>query len=309
MSKLQIPILDLNEYEDNKSEFVRKINQGYQEYGFIGIRNHGISDQQISDTYACLKSFFELSENIKMKYHIEGIGGARGYTPFGIEVAKDSNHPDLKEFYHVGRNNHDVDPKMKPNIWPEEISEFKEIMLKLYEDLDHLGRILLKAIALALKLDENFFEDKVQIGNSILRPIHYPPIHSDTKSVRSGQHEDINVITLLVGSEQEGLEILARNGEWIPVTTIPGTIVCNIGDMLQRHCNHYYPSTTHRVINPPNASQSRYSIPFFLHYNSDVLIDTLPQFIDDEHPNRYPKAITADEYLQERLVEIGLIKK
>jgi isopenicillin N synthase-like dioxygenase len=307
MSDTIIPILDLNQFYENREQFVNDIREGYIEYGFIGIRNHDITDELISKAYQNLKTFFELNESIKMKYHIEGIGGARGYTPFGVEVAKDSNFPDLKEFYHVGRENHEVDPKMRPNIWPEEVNEFKSIMLELYKKLDLLGREVLKAIALALQLDENFFEDKVEIGNSILRPIHYPPIANETKSVRSGQHEDINVITLLVGSEQEGLEILSRKNEWIPVTTIPGTIVCNIGDMLQRHCNDYFPSTTHRVVNPPNKTDSRYSIPFFLHYNSNVIIDTLPQFIDSEHPNKYPKPITADEYLQERLREIGLI--
>jgi isopenicillin N synthase-like dioxygenase len=248
-----------------------------------------------------------------MRYHVPGSGGARGYTPFMVETAKDSRHPDLKEFWHIGR---EIDrgskyaDVMPPNLWPDEVPGLREHGYALYEALDALGRRVLRALALHIDLPETWFEDKVDVGNSILRPIHYPPITApDVPNVRAGAHEDINFITLLVGASAAGLEVLSRHGEWVPFTAEGDTIVVNIGDMLQRLSNHVYPSTTHRVVNPPGdlARQPRYSVPYFLHPNPDFLIDVLPSCVDAHNPSRYPQAITAHGYLMERLREIRLV--
>ena len=242
-----------------------------------------------------------------------GSGGARGYTPFGIETAKDSKYPDLKEFWHIGR---ELPPGSKyatvmaANLWPDEVPDFREYGYGLYEALDALGTRVLRALAVHIDLPENWFEDKTNFGNSILRPIHYPPITADdVPNVRAGAHEDINFITLLVGASAAGLEVLTREGDWLPITTEGDAIVVNIGDMLQRLTNHVYPSTTHRVTNPQdgNARKPRYSVPFFLHPNPDVVLDVLPSCISIDNPKRYATPITAHEYLLERLREIKLI--
>ena len=247
-----------------------------------------------------------------MKYHIPGGGGARGYTPFGVEPAKGSQHYDLKEFWHIGREIPDDSryrPVMPPNVWPEEVPEFKEYGLALYNALDNLGSRVLAALALHIGLPEDFFADKTNFGNSILRPIHYPPItQPDIPNVRAGAHGDINFITLLVGASAAGLEVLSKKGEWVPFTSEGDTIVVNIGDMLERLTNHVYPSTIHRVVNPPGeeARKPRYSVPFFLHPNPDFLIKTLPSCVTPDNPDRYPEPITAQEFLEQRLREIKL---
>ena len=244
---------------------------------------------------------------------VAGGGGARGYTPFGVETAKGARHFDLKEFWHIGREiprDSKYAGDMAPNLWPEEVPGFQRVGYGLYESLDALGSQVLSALALHIGLPEDYFADKTDFGNSILRPIHYPPITTDDiPNVRAGAHEDINLITLLVGASAEGLEVLSRKGEWVPFTADADTIVVNIGDMLQRLTNHVYPSTTHRVTNPPGeqARQPRYSVPFFLHPNPDFLIDVLPSTITADNPSRYPEPITAQGYLEERLREIKLI--
>jgi len=312
-----IATLDFRRLHNDRDNFVRELGAGYAEFGFVAITHHGVSAELIDAAYATFERFFALPTEVKQRYHLKGMGGARGYTGFGIETAKDSKFPDLKEFWHVGRNlppGHRYSDVMPPNLWPTEIADFEKVSYGLFAALDQLGRQMLMAIALYLQLPENFFEDKVELGNSILRPIHYPPISADnSSSVRAGQHEDINFITLLIGSSAEGLQLLRRDGSWLPVTTPKGAagdvIVVNIGDMLQRLTNHVLPSTTHRVINPEGEKrrQPRYSIPFFLHPNPDYLIETLPSCITTERPNRYPTPITAHEYLMERLREIKLI--
>ena len=309
----QIPSLDIRRFDTERAAFVAELGAAYREWGFCGIGGHGISPQLIDGAYQAFKAFFALPEETKRKYHVPGSGGARGYTPFGIETAKDSKHFDLKEFYHVGR---ELPPGSKyasvmpPNLWPEEVPEFKRYAYELYEALDALGSRVLSALALHIDLPENYFADKTNNGNSILRPIHYPPITADDiPNVRAGAHEDINFITLLVGASAAGLEVLSRKGEWVPFTAEADTIVVNIGDMLQRLSNHVYPSTTHRVVNPPGelARKPRYSTPFFLHPNPDSLISTLPGCISADNPNRYPTPITAHDYLLERLREIKLV--
>ena len=312
-----IATLDFRRLHNDRINFVRELGAGYAEFGFVAITHHGVSAELIDSAYATFERFFALPTEDKLRYHLKGMGGARGYTGFGIETAKDSKFPDLKEFWHVGRNlppGHHFQEVMPANLWPAEIADFEKVSYGLFEALDQLGRQMLMAIALYLQLPENFFEDKVELGNSILRPIHYPPIQEgNTSSVRAGQHEDINFITLLIGSSAEGLQLLRRDGSWLPVTTPKGAagdvIVVNIGDMLQRLTNHVLPSTTHRVVNPDGEKrrQPRYSIPFFLHPNPDYLIETLPSCITATRPNRYPTPITAHDYLMERLREIKLI--
>jgi isopenicillin N synthase-like dioxygenase len=310
----QVPTLDIRRFATDKDNFVAEIGKAYTEFGFCGISGHGIPDAVVENTYKAIKQFFALPNDIKAKYYKPGQGGARGYTAVGVEKAKDSNHPDLKEFWHVGR---ELDgpaphPSLYPNVWPAEVDGFKQATYALFTELEKLGNKVLEALALYLGQQQSYFADKVDYGNSILRPIHYPPIKdTSTQSIRAGQHEDINLITLLVGSNEAGLEILRRDGSWLPVTTIEGTIVVNIGDMLQRLTNHVLPSTTHRVVNPAGvaAGEPRYSIPFFMHPNPDYVIETLESCISAERPNRYPEPINSNDYLMQRLEEIGLLKK
>jgi isopenicillin N synthase-like dioxygenase len=312
MSQPQIPTLDIRRFDTDREAFVAELGAAYREWGFAGIRGHGISDEQIAGAYDAFQRFFALPEEVKRKYHVPGGGGARGYTPFGVETAKGAQHYDLKEFWHVGREiarDSKYADVMPSNLWPEEVADFREKAYGLYTALDQLGSRVLSALALHIGLPENYFADKTNSGNSILRPIHYPPITTpDIPNVRAGAHEDINLITLLVGASAAGLEVLSRKGEWVPFTADADTIVVNIGDMLQRLTNHVYPSTTHRVTNPPGdqARQPRYSTPFFLHPNPDFLIDVLPSCITADNPSRYPEPITAQGYLEERLREIKL---
>ncbi|MBZ0224088.1 MAG: isopenicillin N synthase family oxygenase [Dokdonella sp.] len=308
-----IPTLDIRRYDSDRNGFVAELGAAYREWGFAGIRNHGIPQADIDGAYAAFKAFFALPTEVKMRYHLAGGGGARGYTPFGVETAKGSQYPDLKEFWHIGREiprDSRYAQVMAPNVWPAEVPEFHARGHGLFQALDALGSRVLRALALHIGLAENFFDDKTDCGNSILRPIHYPPITApEVPNVRSGAHEDINLITLLVGASAQGLQVLSRKGEWVPFTADADTIVVNIGDMLQRLTNHVYPSTTHRVVNPPGAAgrEPRYSVPFFLHPNPDFIIDALPSCISADNPNRYPQAISSHDYLQERLREIKLI--
>jgi isopenicillin N synthase-like dioxygenase len=310
---MTIPTLDITRFDTDRAAFVADLGAAYREWGFCGIRGHGIAQAQIDRAYDVFQRFFALPEAVKKQYHVPGSGGARGYTPFGIETAKGAKHFDLKEFWHVGREiarDSNYAEVMPANLWPSEIAEFREVAYGLYTTLDQLGSRVLSALALHIDLPADWFADKTNFGNSILRPIHYPPITADNiPNVRAGAHEDINLITLLVGASAAGLEVLSRKGEWVPFTADADTIVVNIGDMLQRLTNHVYPSTTHRVVNPPGeaARKPRYSTPFFLHPNPDFMIATLPQCISAENPNRYPQPISSHEYLMERLREIKLV--
>ncbi len=308
-----VPTLDIRRYESDRDAFVAELGAAYREFGFCCISNHGIPKEFIDQSYQTFEKFFDLPDEVKRKYHIKGAGGARGYTPFKVETAKDSQFPDLKEFWHFGREiarDSKYAEVMPENIWPEEVPEFHQFGYGLFEALDALGSRVLRALALHINQPENYFDDKINFGNSILRPIHYPPImQDDVPNVRAGAHEDINFITLLVGASAEGLELLMKDGTWLPITTQGDAIVVNIGDMLQRLTNHVYPSTTHRVVNPKNenARKPRYSVPFFLHPNPDFLIDVLPQCITPDNPNRYPEPISSHDYLMQRLREIKLI--
>jgi isopenicillin N synthase-like dioxygenase len=307
-----IASVSLKDADRDPDAFAQKLGRSFEEYGFAIIANHGIPDELIHRAEVKAKAFFALPEEVKRKYLIPGGGGARGYTPFGIETAKGHKAHDLKEFWHVGRDlppGHKFRDHMPDNLWPSEVHDFRTTFTELFATFDAAGLKVLKAIARYLKIDENYFEDAVRDGNSVLRALHYPPQNEPTgEHIRAGAHEDINAITLLLGAEEAGLELLTRDGRWIPVSPKPGELVINIGDMLQRLTNGKLRSTTHRVVNPTpdRASKARYSMPFFLHFRSDFLIDPLKETIAaGEKPKWAP--ITANDYLQERLREIKLV--
>ena len=306
-----IPPVSFRDFSRDFDAFSKALGDSFARYGFAVISDHGIPDEKIEAALAATKKFFALPEAEKLKYKLP-VMGQRGYTPFGIETAKGNTHFDLKEFWHVGRDlppGHRFRNHMPDNVWPDaDVPEFHETVGWLYGALDAMGLKVLEAIATWLQLDRHFFDPTVGEGNSILRLLHYPPVPKDGPHIRAGAHEDINVITLLLGAEEAGLEVKDHDGRWIAINPPPGSLVCNIGDMLQRLVNHRLPSTTHRVVNPAPERRGfpRYSTPFFLHFNSDYLIRTLPNCVDAAHPDRYPTPITADEFLQERLREIKL---
>lgn len=307
-----IASVSLKDAERDPQGFASKLGRSFVEFGFAIVADHGIPEELISRAESKAKAFFALPDDVKRKYLIEGGGGARGYTPFGIETAKGHKAHDLKEFWHIGRDlppGHPFRDHMPDNLWPSEVPGFKETFLELFANFDRTGLTILKAIARYLGIDEHYFEDAVRDGNSVLRALHYPPQTEPTgEHIRAGAHEDINAITLLLGAEEAGLELLTRDGRWIPVSPKPGELVINIGDMLQRLTNGLLRSTSHRVVNPApeRASHARYSMPFFLHFRSDFLIDALPETVAaGEHPKWPP--ITANDYLLERLREIKLV--
>ncbi|USI74448.1 isopenicillin N synthase family dioxygenase [Sphingomonas morindae] len=292
--------------------FAARLGDSFERYGFAVVSDHGLSPALIARAEAASRALFALPDAVKRRYHRPGTGGARGYTPFGIETAKGAQAVDLKEFWHVGRElpeGHRYAGLMAPNIWPEAPEDFRETFLELFAAFDATGARILAAIALHLGLDRDFFVDPVADGNSVLRLLHYPPVTGDGPSIRAGAHEDINTITLLLGAEEAGLEILDQDGQWLSVTPGEGELAVNIGDMLQRLTNNRLRSTTHRVANPASARRgvARYSMPFFLHFRPDYRIETLPGCIDAAHPNRYPEPITAHDYLMQRLREIKLL--
>jgi isopenicillin N synthase-like dioxygenase len=310
--KPHVPVLDLRRFESDPAGLVSDAGDAYRKFGFCGFTHHGISDEVIENAYGVFKAFFQLPESVKNRYRSTA-GGQRGYTPFGVEHARDNAVPDLKEFWHTGREIGQDNPWpdiLEPNPWPDEVPKFRHHTIELYKALDHLGTRILQIIALSLGLEQHWFDQRVQLGNSVLRAIHYPPVSDrQTSAVRAAQHEDINLITLLIGSNEAGLQILSRDGEWIEVTSIPGTIVVNIGDMMKRLTNHVLPSTPHRVVNPPGekTGEARYSIPFFMHPNPDFIIETLPGCISEQNPDRYPVPVAANDFLEQRLREINLM--
>lgn len=305
-----LPILSL---DDDEARFSRQIGDSFKSFGFALVKDHGLDPDLIARAWRLTAEFFALSEAEKRGYFIQGQGGARGYTPFGTEIAKGATCHDLKEFWHIGRDlppGHPLaDESMPPNIWPSRPDGFHETFATLYAEFDRIGAIILSRIATYLGLDADWFDPAIDEGNSVLRLLHYPPT-SDASggAIRAGAHEDINLITLLLGAEEAGLELLTKQGKWLGVFPPKGALVINIGDMLQRLTNHVLPSTTHRVRNPEGArtSFSRYSMPYFLHLRSDFRFVSLPRCITPDNPDRYPVSITADDYLQERLREIGL---
>ena len=311
MTLSTLPVLSLT---DDPDTLARQLGESFRTFGFALVRDHGIDPALVDRAWRLTAEFFALPEDEKRRYAVPGLSGARGYTPFGTEIAKGAKLHDLKEFWHVGRDlpdNHPLLGSMPPNIWPAQPDHFRETFEALYAALDDTGARILSRIAVALGLQAQWFDHAIADGNSVLRLLHYPPVpDAESGAIRAGAHEDINLITLLLGAEEAGLELLAKDGTWLDINPPAGALVVNIGDMLQRLTNHVLPSTTHRVRNPAGArsAHSRYSMPFFLHLRSDFPFHTLPQCIDAEHPDRYPDTITADDYLQERLREIGLKK-
>lgn len=313
---MTIPSVDLSYFLSGdpikKENFVQALGKAYEEVGFVAVKNHGIPDELIGDLYKYVQQFFSLPLDQKRKYEIPELAGQRGYTSFGKEHAKGSDEPDLKEFYQYGqvpRDNY-KEEEYPDNVKVDQMTYFNPTFKNAYRAFERSGKALLQAIALYLGLDEHYFDSYVHNGNSILRAIHYPPITTEPKSaIRAEQHEDINLITLLVGASADGLEILTKQGDWVSVTSLPEQIVVNVGDMLQRFTNNRLRSTTHRVVNPKREfwHTSRFSIPFFLHPKSSMSLKCLDSCIYKAHPIAY-EDITAGEYLDERLKEIGLKK-
>jgi len=318
MSNVNIPRLDLNHYiigdTAQRKQFSDEIGKAFNEIGFVTITNHGLDKQLIDKLYADVKALFALPDAIKSKYEIPGLAGQRGYTGKGKETAKGFKTPDLKEFWQIGQTVVDNDPvkeEYPANVLVDEVPSFNSTTFEVYKKLERAGIYLLDAIAQYLNLPLGYFADKVHNGNSILRTLHYFPIADPDAvpddAVRAGAHEDINLITLLIGASADGLELLTRENEWFPVKAHGEDLVVNVGDMLQRLTNNKLKSTTHRVVNPPRElmKYSRYSVPFFLHPKSGMDLSCLPSCIDQDHPKQYDD-ITAGEYLDERLREIGL---
>ena len=317
MQKRTIPVVDLSKFiegnEKERAEFVQEIGDAFHNVGFVGVKNHGIPMELVNKFYAESKKFFSLPFQIKKQYEVDGLAGQRGYTAFGKEHAKQSNVGDLKEFFQIGQTVSDEDPiksEYPDNVMTRETPEFTATGDELYKAFERSGGYLLEAIALHLDLDRNYFTDKIHNGNSILRAIHYPPITEEPESaIRSEQHEDINLITLLFGAAAGGLQLLNSENEWLDIMPEPEEIVINVGDMLQRLTNNYLKSTTHRVVNPPKEQWHvpRISIPFFLHPRSEMDLSCLEACITEDNPLQY-ESFTAGEYLNERLIEIGLKK-
>jgi isopenicillin N synthase-like dioxygenase len=295
------------------TEVAEELGRSFEEYGFAVIRDHGIPAGLIARAEELSKAFFALPEDAKRAYHIAGGGGARGYTPFGTERAKDATVHDLKEFWHVGRSlpaGHPLAEYMAPNVWPREIDGFRETFEELYAAFEKAGARVLEAIALHLGLPREWFAATVEDGNSVMRLLHYPPLSgADAEgAIRAAAHGDINTITLLLGAEEAGLELLTASGEWKAIDVPDGALVVNIGDMLERLTNGKLRSTTHRVVNPrgPAAYRSRYSMPFFLHFRPDFTIETLESCVDADSRDSVPEPISSHAFLQQRLREINL---
>lgn len=313
-----IPSVDLADFTSGdptrKQHFVDAIGKAYEDIGFVSLKNHFLSDKLVDNLYKEVKSFFALPLETKKKYEREELAGQRGYVSFGKEHAKGKKEGDLKEFWHFGQEpdeDANLSEEYPENLDVNELDNFNEVGMEAYRMLEKTGIYVLRALALYIGLDEHYFDHWASNGNSILRPIHYPPITEEPKgAVRAGAHGDINLITLLMGASTGGLQVLRKDGEWIDAIPNEDELVINVGDMLERHTNNKLRSTIHRVVNPPKEQwgSPRYSIPFFMHPRSDMKLNCLEQCIDADNPKAYDD-ITAGEFLHQRLVEIGLIKK
>jgi len=313
-----IPSVDLRDFisgdPQRKAKFTQEIGRAFEEIGFVALSGHYLSEELVKNLYAEIKKFFNLPQEVKDKYEIEGIGGQRGYTSFGKEHAKGRKEGDLKEFWHFGQyveNNPKLEAEYPDNVIVTELPNFNEVGKETYKMLEKTAKYVLRALALHLDLDENYFDAYIKNGNSILRPIHYPPITSEPKNaVRAAAHGDINLITLLMGAHGRGLQVKNHNDEWVDAIARPDQLMINVGDMLSRLTNNKLKSTIHQVVNPPKElwGTSRYSIPFFMHPISEMPLNCLEDCIDSENPKQFEN-ITAGEFLHERLIELGLIKK
>jgi isopenicillin N synthase-like dioxygenase len=314
----KIPSVDLRDFLSGdpirKQKFVNEIGKAYEDIGFVALKGHFLDDKLVGELYGEVRNFFSLPVEVKEKYEIPGIGGQRGYVSFGKEHAKGRSAGDLKEFWHFGQYV-DANSKYKAeypdNVEVSELPNFNTTGKEAYQMLEKTGVYVLRALALFLGLDEFYFDNYIKDGNSILRPIHYPPITDEPKdgAVRAAAHGDINLITLLMGAQGKGLQVQNHDGQWIDAIAEPDEVVINVGDMLSRHTNNRLKSTIHQVVNPPRElwGTSRFSIPFFMHPVSDMRLNCLENCIDADHPKLYDD-ITAGEFLDERLVELGLKK-
>ncbi len=317
MAQNGIPSVNLADFlsEDpaRKQKFVNEIGKAYEEIGFVALKGHFLSDELVQQLYASIRDFFNLSEETKRSYEVDGIGGQRGYTSFGKEHAKDKKEGDLKEFWHTGQfvpEDEKANYTYPENLQVKEVDGFDQHTKEAYQQLEKTGVYVLRALAIFLGLDEFYFDNKVRNGNSILRPIHYPPILTEPKgAVRAGAHGDINLITLLMGAQGRGLQVQKHDGTWVDAIAKEDEIVINVGDMLSRHTNNRLKSTIHQVVNPDRElwGTSRFSIPFFMHPVSDMDLSVLENCITEEQPKQF-EDITAGEFLTQRLREIGLIK-
>ncbi len=310
----KVPELSLAAYTSgsdlDKNRFINELYRGLKDYGFITLVDHPISTELLQKAYALSEEFFQSPRLIKEKYALRDNGFQRGYTPFGTEHAKDSPVGDLKEFWHVGRNlaaDHRYNSLYPKNVWPTEVKEFGEVFSKLYTELENCGDLILEALTLPLELEKSFFKKMTHDGNSILRLLHYPPLPTDRdpRSIRAAAHEDINLITILVSASASGLELKDRDGTWLAVDSKPNALIVDSGDMLARITNNVIPSTTHRVVNPPDAKSSRYSMPYFMHPHPEAMLSCLPSCRGDGA--KFPD-ILAEDFLNQRLREIGLLK-
>ena len=312
-----IPHLDLNDFLKGdkilKNKFINELGRGFSEIGFVAIKGHHLDDKTKESMYDEIRKFFNLSDDIKSQYIIKGLASQRGFTPFGKESAKGKNIGDLKEFWHFGqyvKNEPTLENHYPANIQVKELKKFNSVGQKTYELLEETGKHILRAIACYLNLNEHYFDQHIFNGNSILRAIHYPPITEEPKSAeRASAHGDINLITLLMGAQGRGLQVLNNSGEWIDAIANDDEIIVNIGDMLSRHTNNKLKSTIHKVVNPPKElwDTSRYSIPFFLHPRLEMPLNCIESCIDSDNPKGF-KDVTAGEFLNERLRELGLLK-
>jgi isopenicillin N synthase-like dioxygenase len=313
-----IPSVDLRDFLSDdpkrKQKFVNEIGKAYEDIGFVALKGHFLDDRLVDELYTEVRNFFNLPLEVKEQYEIPGIGGQRGYVSFGKEHAKGRKEGDLKEFWHFGQyldENSKYKDEYPENVEVKELPDFNKVGKEAYQMLEKTGVYVLRALALYLGLDEFYFDNYVKEGNSILRPIHYPPITQEPENaVRAAAHGDINLITLLMGAQGKGLQVQNHKGEWIDAIAEPDELVINVGDMLSRHTNNKLKSTIHQVVNPPRElwGTSRYSIPFFMHPVSEMKLDCLENCIDEQHPKLYDD-ITAGDFLHERLVDLGLIKK
>jgi len=313
-----VPSVDLTDFlsEDpkRKQKFINEIGKAFEDIGFVALSGHFLSEEFVDTLYSEIKEFFDLPSDVKDGYQIEGIGGQRGYTSFGKEHAKGRKEGDLKEFWHFGQyveDNDELEKEYPANVIVKELPKFNEVGKETYKRLEKTARYVLRALALHLNLDEFYFDDFIKNGNSILRPIHYPPITSEPKNaVRAAAHGDINLITLLMGAHGKGLQVQNHDGEWVDAIARPDQLMINVGDMLSRLTNNRLLSTIHQVVNPPRElwGTSRYSVPFFMHPVSEMPLNCLDNCIDEDHPKLY-EDITAGEFLHERLIDLGLIKK
>lgn len=314
----RIPSVDLKDFISDdpkrKQKFIDEIGKAYEDIGFVALKGHFLDDTLVDNLYGEVKNFFNLPKEVKQSYEIPGIGGQRGYVSFGKESAKGKKEGDLKEFWHFGQYADDDPERRKEypeNVEVKELENFNKIGKQTYQMLEKTAKYVLRALALYLDLEETYFDNYIHNGNSILRPIHYPPITEEPKNaVRAAAHGDINLITLLMGAQGRGLQVQRNDGEWIDAIAEPDELMINVGDMLSRHSNNKLKSTIHRVINPPRElwGTSRYSMPFFMHPVSEMKLDVLESCIDEDNPKQY-EDITAGEFLNERLIELGLVKK